>query len=167
MQILTKETISKIKEDARRQSALNMFDWLAENKINLKGKYRTKNWGRLEAADDGNWFVSINVQYDEYLDDFLSSESEKNQATVRAKSGHMGCTRCKTGKCAFTGIKIKNPDEEQIEFIKKLILFRIAAIKEERIPKCSYIAIAKRGEPLKPCAVHKVCDPKCRAMKNM
>lgn len=52
------------------------------------------------------------------------------------------------------------------ELAKRLILFRMNAIKDGRIPKCSYIKIAKQGETLKPCAVCKVCDPKCKAMKK-
>jgi len=160
------ETISKITNDIHKQRAQNIFDWLIANKISLGGKYKDKRWGMVEASNDGSWFVHLNVQYDEYLDEFLSSESDKIKSMVRMKVGHMGCPRCKTGKCQFTGTDIVNPDEEQIELIKRLITYRINAIKEGRLPKCSYVKVSQRGEALEPCAVHKVCDPKCRAMKN-
>ena len=160
------DTLKKITTDAHKQSAQNILDWLIANKISLGGKYKDKRWGIVKASNDGGWFVHINFQYDEYLDEFLSGESEKIKSMVKAQVGHMGCPRCKPGKCQFTGTDIANPDESQIEFIKKLILYRINAIKEGRIPKCSYVKLSKRGETLEPCAVHKVCDPKCRAMKN-
>ena len=158
--------LAKITNGIQKQSAQNVFDWLAANKISLSGKYKDKRWGMVEASKDGGWFVHINVQYDEYLNDFLSGESDEIKSMVKTQVGHMACPRCKTGKCQFTGTDIVNPDENQIEFIKKLILYRISAIKEGRIPKCSYVKISRRGETLEPCAVHKVCDPKCRAMKN-
>ena len=159
-------TLSKITNDADKQLATNVIDWLVTNKISLSGKYRDKRWGIVETTKDGGWFVRINVQYDEYLDEFLSGESDETKAIVWAQTGHMGCPRCKTGKCQFTGTEIFNPDGNKIEFIKKLIAYRINAIKEGRLPKCSYIKISKRGEALEPCAVHKICDPKCRALKN-
>ena len=161
-----KKTLEKITNDDHKQSAQNMFDWLAATKISLSGKYKDKRWGMVNAANDGGWFVHINVQYDEYLGDFLSDESDKTKTMVRAQVGHMGCPRCKAGKCQFTGMDIANPDESQIEFMKKFILYRINAIKEGRVPKCSYVKVSRRGETLEPCTVHKVCDPKCRAMKN-
>jgi hypothetical protein len=160
------ETLLQITDDAQRQSAQSIFDWLAENKISLSGKFKDKRWGSVDADDGGNWRVHINVQYDEYLDEFLSPESDEIKTAVRAQIGHMGCGRCKTGKCAYTGADFTNPDETEIAFLKRLIAYRIAAIKDGRIPKCSYIKISNRGEPIPPCAVHKVCDPKCRAMKN-
>ena len=80
--------------------------------------------------------------------------------------GHDGCGRWIDGKCAFTGFDLVNPNKEQIELAKRLIKFRIYAIKDGRIPKCSYIKISKRGEAIEPCAVCKVCDPKCKAMKR-
>ena len=160
------ETLAKITDDVHKQSAQNVFAWLMANKISLSGKYKDKRWGMVNAANDGGWFIHINVQYDEYLDEFISGESDKIKSMVKAQVGHMGCPRCKTGKCQSTGIDIVNPDDNQIEFIKKLILYRINAIKEGRIPKCSYVKVSRRGETLEPCAAHKVCDPKCRAMKN-
>ena len=132
-------TLAKIANDVQKQSAQNMFDWLTANKISLSGKYKDKRWGMVNAANDGGWFVHMNVQYDEYLDEFLSDESDETKTMVRTQVGHMGCPRCKTGKCQFTGIDVANPDESQIEFIKKLILYRIKAIKEGRLPKCSYV----------------------------
>jgi len=160
------DTLMKITSDTHKQSAQNMFDWLKANKISLSGKYKDKRWGMVNAANDGDWFVHINIQYDDYLDEILSGESDEVKSMAKTQVGHMGCPRCKTGKCQFTGTNIANPDENQIEFIKKLILYRITAIKEGRIPKCSYVKLSKRGEELKPCAAHKVCDPKCRTMKN-
>ncbi|MCL2461193.1 MAG: hypothetical protein FWF44_00880 [Defluviitaleaceae bacterium] len=160
------EILNKITDDTHKQSAQSLFDWLAANKINLSGKFKDKRWGMVSAANDGGWFVHINVQYDEFLDEFLSGEPDEIKIMVKTQAGHMGCPRCKTGKCQFTGTDIANPDESQIEFIKKLILYRINAIKEGRLPKCSYVKSSRRGETLEPCAVHKVCDPKCRAMKN-
>lgn len=166
MKDIVNETINKITNDIQKQSAQNLFDWIVANRISLSGKYKDKRWGMVNAADDGGWFVHLNIQYDEYLDELLSGESDKVKSMVKMQVGHMGCPRCKTGKCQFTGTDIANPDEKQIELIKKLITYRINAIKEGRVPKCSYVKLSRRGEPLEPCAVHKVCDPKCRAMKN-
>ena len=166
MNNIVNETLMKINDDKHKQSVKSMFDWLTANKISLSGKYKDKRWGTVGAANDGGWFVRINLQYDEYLDEFLSGEPDEIKSMVKKKTGHAGCPRCKTGKCQYTGIDIFNPDEQQTDLIKRLILYRISATKEGRIPKCSYVKISNRGEALKPCAVHKVCDPKCRAMKN-
>ena len=162
----TNDVIAKIIDVDCKQSAQNMLDWLAANKVSLGGKYKDKRWGAVGASRDGGWFVHVNVQYDAYLDEFLSNETDGIKSLARTQTGHMGCPRCKTGKCQFTGTDIANPDEEQTVFVKKLILYRIHAIKEGRVPKCSYVKVSRRGEALEPCAVHKVCDPKCRAMKN-
>ena len=166
MNDIVNDTLKKITTDAHKQSARNIFDWLMVNKISLSGKYKDKRWGLVKASNDGGWFLHVYIQYDEYLDEFLSGESEEIKSMVKVKGSHKGCNRCKPGKCQFTCTDIINPDENQIDSIKKLILYRINAIKEERVPKCNYVKLSKRGETLEPCAVHKVCDPKCRAMKN-
>ena len=88
------------------------------------------------------------------------------QELVKKRTGYEGCGRCIDGKCAFTGFDLVNPTEEQTELAKRLIKFRINAIKDGRIPKCSYIKISKQGEAIEPCAACKVCDPKCKAMKK-
>lgn len=88
------------------------------------------------------------------------------QELVRMRTGHEGCGRCIDGKCAFTGFDLVNPTKEQIDLAKRLIIFRINAINDGRIPKCSYIKISKRAEQIEPCSVHKVCDPKCKAIKK-
>ena len=160
------ETLDKIADDTHRQSAREMFGWLASNKINLSGKVKDKRCGMVHAADDGGWFVDVNVQYDEFLDEFTANESDELRQMLQSRAGHMGCPRCKAGKCQYTGIVVANPDEGQIELFKRLVMYRIAAIKEGRIPRCSYIKLSKRGEALEPCAAHKVCNPKCRTMKN-
>lgn len=146
---------------------MNEFlEWLKENRISMSGKYKGKRWGSVKQADDGSWQIRIYVQYDEYLEPFLSNETMEMQELVKKRTGHEGCGRCIDGKCAFTGFDLVNPTEEQIELAKKLIKFRIQAIDDGRIPKCSYVKISKRGEAIGPCAVHKVCDPKCKAMKK-
>lgn len=142
------------------------FEWLKENKIIMNGKYKGKRWGSISKSEDGDWNVRICVQYDEYLEPVLSNESVAMQELVKRRTGHDGCGRCMDGKCAFTGFDLVNPNKEQIELAKRLIKFRIYAIKDGRIPKCSYIKISKRGEAIEPCAVCKVCDPKCKAMKR-
>lgn len=142
------------------------LEWLKENNISLSGKYKAKRWGSVKRLDSGDWHLRICVQYDEYLEPFLSKESVAMQTLVKARTGHAGCGRCIEGKCAFTGFDLINPTEEQIELAKRLIKFRISAIQDGRIPKCSYIKMSKRGEAIGPCAVHKVCDPKCKAMKK-
>lgn len=146
---------------------MNEFlEWLKENKINADGKYRGKRWGSVGRSEDGGWRLRICVQYDEYLEPVLSNESAAMQELVKTRTGYEGCERCIDGKCAFTGFDLVNPNKEQIELAKRLIKFRINAIKDGRIPKCSYIKISKRGEAVEPCAVCKVCDPKCKAMKK-
>jgi len=87
------ETLTKITNDVHKQSAQSLFDWLAANKISLSGKYKAKRWGMVNAANDGGWFIHINVQYDEYLDEFLSEESDEVKTMVKAQVGHMGCPR--------------------------------------------------------------------------
>lgn len=146
---------------------MNEFlEWLKENKISMNGKYKGKRWGSIGKSEDGNWHIRICVQYDEYLEPVLLNESVAMQELVKRRTGHDGCGRCIDGKCAFTGFDLVNPNKEQIELAKRLIKFRIYAIKDGRIPKCSYIKISKRGEAIEPCAVCKVCDPKCKAMKR-
>lgn len=146
---------------------MNEFlEWLKENKISMNGKYKGKRWGSIGKSEDGDWHIRICVQYDEYLEPVLSNESVAMQELVKRRTGHDGCGRCMDGKCAFTGFDLVNPNKEQIELAKRLIKFRIYAIKDGRIPKCSYIKISKRGEAIEPCAVCKVCDPKCKAMKR-
>lgn len=146
---------------------MNEFlEWLKENKININGKYRGKRWGSVGKSEDGCWNIRVCVQYDEYLEPVLSNETAEMQELVRTRTGHTGCGRCIDGKCAFTGFDLVNPTKEQIELAKRLIKFRINAIKDGRIPKCSYIKISKQGETIEPCAVCKVCDPKCKAMKK-
>lgn len=146
---------------------MNKFlEWLKENKININGKYRGKRWGSVGKSEDGCWNIRVCVQYDEYLEPVLSNETAEMQELVRTRTGHTGCGRCIDGKCAFTGFDLVNPTKEQIELAKRLIKFRINAIKDGRIPKCSYIKISKQGETIEPCAVCKVCDPKCKAMKK-
>lgn len=134
--------------------------------ISISGKYEDKRLSSVKRAGYGDWHIRICVQYDEYLGPFLSNESVAMREVVKMSTGHAGCGRCIDGKCAFTGFDLVNPTEEQIELAKRLIIFRINAIKEGRIPRCSYIKISKRGEAIEPCAVHKVCDPKCKAMKK-
>lgn len=146
---------------------MNEFlEWLKENKISMNGKYKGKRWGSIIKSEDGDWHIRICVQYDEYLEPVLSNESLAMQELVKRRTGHDGCGRCIDGKCAFTGFDLVNPNEEQIELAKRLIKFRIYAIKDGRIPKCSYIKISKRGEAIEPCAVCKVCDHKCKSMKK-
>lgn len=146
---------------------MNEFlDWLKENKISLNGKYKGKRWGSLKKSENGDWHIRVCVQYDEYLESLLSNETAEMQELIKTRTGHNGCGRCIDGKCAFTGFDLVNPTEEQIELAKKLIKFRINAIKDGRIPKCSYIKISKQGETIEPCAACKVCDPKCKAMKK-
>ena len=142
------------------------FEWLKENKISINGEYKGKRWGSVNKSEDGDWHMRICVQYDEYLEPVLSNESVEMQELVKMRTGHEGCGRCIEGKCAFTGFDLVNPTQEQIELAKRLIKFRISAIKEGRIPKCSYIKLSKRGETIEPCAVCKICDPKCKAMKK-
>ncbi|MDE7293157.1 MAG: hypothetical protein K2N72_01905 [Oscillospiraceae bacterium] len=142
------------------------LEWLKENKININGKYKGKRWGSVGKSENGDWNMRICVQYDEYLDPVLSNESAAMQELVRKRTGHGDCGRCIEGKCAFTGFDLVNPTEEQLGLAKRLIKFRINAINDGRIPKCSYIKLSKRGEANEPCAVHKVCDPKCKAMKR-
>ncbi|MBD5081133.1 MAG: hypothetical protein HDT44_05135 [Ruminococcaceae bacterium] len=144
----------------------NFLDWLTENKINPNGKYRGKRWGSISETENGSWNIRVCVQYDEYLDPVLSNETPAMQELVRKRTGHEGCGRCIDGKCAFTGFDLTDPTQEQIELAKKLIKFRIDAIKEGRIPKCSYIKKSEQGKKIEPCAVCKVCDPKCKAMKK-
>lgn len=146
---------------------MNEFlDWLKENKININGKYKGKRWGSVKKSEKGDLYIRICVQYDEYLEPVLSNESDAMQELVKTRTGHSGCGRCIDGKCAFTGFDLVNPTEEQIELAKRLIKFRINAIKDGRIPKCSYIKISKQGETIEPCAVCKVCDHKCKTMKK-
>lgn len=142
------------------------LEWLKDNKISINGKYKGKRWGSVNKSEDGNWNLRICVQYDEYLEPVLSNESAAMQELIKTRTGHEGCGRCIGGKCAFTGFNLVNPTEEQIELAKRLIKFRINAIKDGRIPKCSYIKKSKQGEAIEPCAVCKVCDPKCKAMKK-
>ena len=146
---------------------MNEFlEWLKENKISMSGKYKGKRWGSVSESEDGGWRIRICVQYDEYLQPVLSNETAAMRALVEARTGHEGCGRCIDGKCAFTGFELVNPAEEQIELAKRFIKFRINAIKDGRVPKCSYIKLSKQGEPIEPCAVCKICDPKCKAMKK-
>ena len=146
---------------------MNEFlEWLKENKININGKYKGKRWGSVSKSEDGDWHIRVCVQYDEYLEPVLSSETAAMRELVRTRTGHEGCGRCIDGKCAFTGFDLVNPAKEQIELAKRLIKFRINAIKDGRIPKCSYIKISKQGEAIEPCTVCKICDPKCKAMKK-
>lgn len=142
------------------------LEWLKENKININGKYKGKRWGSINKSDDGDWSVRICVQYDEYLAPVLLNESVAMQELINKRTGHEGCGRCVDGKCAFTGVDLANPTEEQIELAKRLIKFRINAIKDGRIPKCSYIKKSQQGKAIEPCAVCKVCDPKCKTMKK-
>lgn len=142
------------------------LEWLKENKISVNGKYKGKRWGSVSKSEDGNWNLRICVQYDEYLEPVLSNEPAAMQELIKTRTGHKGCGRCIDGKCAFTGFDLVNPTKEQIELAKKLIKFRISAIKDGRIPKCSYIKKSKQGDAIEPCAVCKVCDPKCKAMKK-
>lgn len=144
----------------------NFLEWLKENKINVNGKYKGKRWGYVDKSEDGDWRIRICVQYDEYLDPFLSKESVSMQELVKMRTGHEGCGRCVDGKCAFTGFDLVKPNKEQIELAKRLIKFKMDAINDGRIPKCSYLKISNRGEAIKACAIHKVCDPKCKAMKK-
>lgn len=122
--------------------------------------------GSINKSDDGDWSVRICVQYDEYLAPVLLNESVAMQELINKRTGHEGCGRCVDGKCAFTGVDLANPTEEQIELAKRLIKFRINAIMDGRIPKCSYIKKSQQGKAIEPCAVCKVCDPKCKAMKK-
>ena len=146
---------------------MNEFlEWLKDNKININGNYRGKRWGSVNRSENGDWNIRICVQYDEYLEPVLANESAEMQELVRMRTGHGDCGRCIDGKCAFTGFDLVDPTEEQIELAKRLIKFRINAIKDGRIPKCSYIKISKQGGEIEPCAVCKVCDPKCKAMKK-
>lgn len=146
---------------------MNEFlEWLKENKININGKYKGKRWGSIGKSENSDWHIRVCVQYDEYLEPVLSDEAPAMQELVRKRTGHEGCGRCIDGKCAFTGFDLVNPTEEQIKLAKKLIKFRINAIKDGRIPKCSYIKKSEQGNKIEPCAVCKVCDPKCKAMKK-
>ena len=142
------------------------LEWLKENKISINGKYKGKRWGSVSKPEDSDFHIRICVQYDEYLESVLSNETAAMQELVKIRTGYEGCGRCIDGKCAFTGFDLVNPTEEQIELVKRLIKFRINAIKDGRIPKCSYIKKSKQGEAIEPCAVCKVCDPKCKAMKK-
>lgn len=142
------------------------FEWLKENKISASGKYKEKRWGTLSHLENGDWSVRIFVQYDEYLKPFLLNETPEMQALIKARTGHGGCGRCIDGKCAYTGFDVAAPTKEQIALMKRLIMHRIRAIQEGRVPRCSYVKISKQGEPFEPCAVHKICDPKCKAMKR-
>lgn len=140
--------------------------WLKENKISMSGKYKGKRWGSVNQMENSDWQLRVCVQYDEYWNSFLSKEPPAMQELVNRRTGYEGCGRCIDGKCAFTGFDLINPTEEEIELAKRLIKFRIRAIQNGRIPKCSYVKISKRGETIEPCAVCKVCDPKCKAMKK-
>lgn len=142
------------------------LEWLKENKISTNGKYKAKRWGSVKQSEEGGWQLRICVQYDEYLEPVLRGETAEMQQLARTRTGHEGCGRCIEGKCAFTGFDLVNPTKEQLELAKKLITFRIGAIREGRVPKCSYVKISKQGEAFEPCAVCKVCDPKCKAMKK-
>lgn len=142
------------------------LEWLRGSKISVSGKYKGKRWGSVHKSDDGGWHIRICVQYDEYLEPLLSREPAALRELVKTPTGHKGCGRCIDGKCAFTGFDLVNPTEEQVELAKRLIKFRIEAIQDGRIPKCSYIKKSEQGGAVGPCAVCKTCDPKCRAMKK-
>lgn len=142
------------------------LEWLQANQINANGKYRGKRWGTISKREDGGLCMRLNVQYDEYLEPFLENESPEFRELINTRADYDGCGRCMDGKCAFTGFDLVNPTEEQIELAKRMILFRVNAIREGRIPRCSYVKLSRRGEEIEPCAVHKVCDPKCKAMKK-
>lgn len=141
------------------------LEWLKANKLSASGKFRGKRWGTITKLDDG-WSLRLNVQYDEYLAPFMANETAEMQKLINTTTGYNGCGRCIEGKCAFTAFDMINPTGEQIELAKRLIEYRVNAIKEGRIPKCSYIKASMRGENIEPCAIHKVCDPKCKAMKR-
>lgn len=146
---------------------MNEFlEWLNENKISASGKYRGKRWGSVGQTEDGGLHIRVCVQYDEYLEPVLAAETAAMRELVNTPTGYEGCGRCVDGKCAFTGFDLDDPTEEQLELAKRLIKFRISAIKDGRIPKCSYIKRSKQGEALEPCAVCKICDPRCKAMKK-
>ncbi len=142
------------------------MQWLKENKISASGKYRDRRWGGVSESPSGDLQIRVCVQYDEYLEPFLANESPEMQTLITTRTGHRGCGRCIDGKCAYTGFDLVNPTEEQLDVAKRLIKFRINAIKEGRVPRCSYVKISRQGQQIEPCAIHKVCDPKCKAMKK-
>ena len=107
----------------------------------LQNKYKGKRWGSVNKSEDGDWHIRICVQYDEFLEPVLSNESAAMQELVRMRTGHGGCGRCVDGKCAFTGFDLVNPAEEQIELAKRLIKFRINAIKDGIIISIILLAV--------------------------
>ena len=41
-------------------------------------------------------------------------------------------------------IRMKNPNEEMVDLVRKLVLLRKLAIQEEKAPKVTYISVKKR-----------------------
>ena len=70
---------------------MNEFpEWLKENKISISGKYKGKRWGSVSQSKDGGLHIRICVQYDEYLEPFLSNETAAMRELVKTRTGYGG-----------------------------------------------------------------------------
>jgi hypothetical protein len=160
--------IDSVKEE-HKKTALEFLEYLKSKKLihgDDKIRYKGKRVGSFTITANNDWNLMVLTQYDEYLNESFSDESEEIKTFVKGQiGGYNGCGRCITGKCSCTSINIKNADKSFCEFAKKLITLRLDAILNERVPKCNYIKISDRGT-MKKCAKCKVCNPACRKLKN-
>ena len=164
----TEDLILDLVKEEHQQVALNFIEYLKSNKLtfsNNKIRYKSKRVGSFGIDKYNDWNIQIFTQYDEHFNDLISKEPEIIKDFVKGQINYNGCGRCISGKCAGTGISMKNPDELFLDFSKRLIVLRCDAILNERVPKCNYIKISDRGT-IKKCAKCKVCNPACRKLKN-
>lgn len=159
------EVILDLVKEEHKQAALDFVGHIRSNKMtpawattnSWKYGYKSKRVGYFRINDDGDWLLSIFSQYDNYLNELVSNESEEIKTFVKQQIGNnVPCGGCMPGVdrnsatkelkniCACNGINMTNPDESYCEFAKKLIALRRDAILNDRVPKCNYVKPADR-----------------------
>ena len=145
-----------IKENKMTPSWASANSW----KVSYKGKgvcYIRLHGVAWYPMDASSWHLSLFAQYDKHLRELILDESEAikthvyNQVAASETCGGCmpGVDRKQAGKefasiCACTSFGMKNPNDNFLEFAKKLVAIRRDAIKNNRMPKCSYVKPADR-----------------------
>jgi len=143
--------VAYIKENKMTPSWASANSW----KVSYKGKgvcYIRLPGTAWYHLDEGSWHLLIYAQYDKHLLDFVADESEAIKTLVHDHVANSQlCGGCMPGAdrkqvckefesiASCTGVSMKNPDEDFLEFAKKLVALRRDAIKSNRMPRCSYV----------------------------
>ena len=158
------QTLECCKNDTMKEETLEFAQFLLSNKMKpqwgAKNSYNVSFKSRrvcIIKINENGFEIRANTQYNDDFNECFSGESESMKKLLLDSVTYcFGCGTCKpgldvemlgkklTGACFNPVIKFENPDREQLELAKKLVLLRKKAIAEDKAPRVTYIAMSKR-----------------------